>query len=249
MQKIIWDKNPKFVRIFQEQGRRHWAQYGDGHMNLGRITALDSLDQHLAWLQAETFPSLVDFNEQFLKLVVAQTAAPIAQHPSSIFTELRPLLLSLDSGSLRRVASCPYLLLDAGFADSQRWLSAVKHQVSDVPAQEMPRVSDFIPLRVLARVVFTFAWHMSRAQVRTARMILGMTERTAEVFNTLTLLQVAAIAEQYPYWIQPRWPQHRRMWRDLLSGALAGDGPLLENARMRGVQLLAADVRLASGYN
>jgi hypothetical protein len=243
MQKIIWDKNPKFVRIFQELGQKHWAQYGDGHMNLRRITALDSLDQHLVWLQAETFPSLAAFNEQFLKLVVAQ-------HPTGIFTELRPLLLSLDSDSLRRVASCPYLLLDAGFADSQRWSNAIKHQVSDAPAQEMQQVVvDFISLRVLARVVFTFAWHIARARVRAARMILGMTERTAEVFNTLTLLQVAAIAEQYPYWIQPRWPQHRRMWRDLLSGALAGDGPLLENARMRGVQLLAADVRLASGYN
>jgi hypothetical protein len=51
------------------------------------------------------------------------------------------------------------------------------------------------------------------------------------------------LAESNPHWLQPRWPRHLRMWRELLCGAIEGEGYTLEQARMRGVQLLAAEAR------
>jgi hypothetical protein len=44
----------------------------------------------------------------------------------------------------------------------------------------------------------------------------------------------------------PRWPTKVKVWRELLLAAASGEVIALENARMHGVQLLAAEFRAAS---
>lgn len=195
------------------------------------------------WLRPAMLASLAELNEQYLDLIAVQamTSAASCAHP--LLRELRPLLLVLDPGGRRRAASCPYSLVDAGFADPQRWLWARGYRVSD--AECMP-VEHYLPVPQaisLARLFFTYAWHLARSHGSAARMLLGMASHTAEVLATYTLRQMTELAEVHPHWMQPRWPAHTRMWHELLGAAMKGESPLLEQARMRGVQLLAAQVR------
>jgi len=196
-----------------------------------------------SWLRPEVLASLAEINEQYIDLLAVQamTSAPPHGHP--LLQELRSLLIVLDPGARRRAASCTYSLVDAGLGDAQRWLWARGYHVRDsdrMPVEQYLAVPQAI---ALARLVFTYAWHLARTPSNAKRMMLGMTDRTAEVLRTYTLRQMTDLAELHPHWLQPRWPTHARMWRELLIGAMKGEGSQLEHARMRGVQLLAAEVR------
>lgn len=202
-----------------------------------------SLPERPSWLRPELLASLAEINEQYIELLTAQAATGPAAQSQPLLRELRPLLAVLDPSARRRAASCTYSLVDAGFGDVQRWQWARGYQVRDSqrpPAEQYLAAPQAI---ALARLVFTYAWHLARMQSNARRLMLGMTDRTAEVLRTYTLRQMTDLAELHPHWLQPRWPTHARMWRELLIAAMKGDGPQLEHARMRGVQLLAAEVR------
>jgi hypothetical protein len=195
-----------------------------------------------SWLRPEMLASLAELNEQYIDLLAVQamTNTP-SGHP--LVRELRPLLMVLDPGARRRAASCPYLLLDAGFADPQRWLWARGYHVQDGERMPLEQYLTMPQATSLARLVFAYAWHLARTHGSAARMILGMSSRTTEILGTYTLRQMTDLAELHPQWLQPRWPAHVRMWRELLGSSMKGEGPLLEQARMRGLQLLAAEAR------
>jgi len=195
------------------------------------------------WLRPELLPSLAEFNGQFIELLILQamTASTPAEQP--LIAELRPLLLKLDPAARGRAAACPYLLMDAGFADPQRWLWARGYAVRDSQPPWQASVPNCPQGIALARQVFAYAWHLARSHRKVARVALGMSTATAEVLSSYTLVQTMGLAEVHPHWLQPRWPRHARMWRELLQGACRGEGAFLEQARLRGVQLLATEAR------
>jgi hypothetical protein len=202
----------------------------------------ERLRQRPSWLRPEMLASLVELNERFVDLLALQAMTSTSSHEHPLVHELRPLLMVLDLIGRRRVASCPYLLVDVGFADPQRWLWARGYHVRD--GERRPEQYLAVPQTIaLARLVFTYSWHLARTHSSAARMLLGMAGRTAEILSTYTLCQITELAELHPHWVQPRWPAHSRMWRELLGAAMKGEGLHLEQARMRGLQLLAAQVR------
>jgi hypothetical protein len=103
----------------------------------------------------------------------------------------------------------------------------------------------FTPNRTIdiRRQILTYAWHLARSQGSAARLLLGMSGQCAELIAACTLRQVTEIAANHPDWLQPRWPGHVRVWRELLTTAISGETAALEKARMRGLQLLAAEAR------
>lgn len=195
------------------------------------------------WLRPEVLPSVAELNRQCIDLLILQamTAATPAEQP--LITEMRPLLLRLDPAARDRAAACAFLLMDAGFADPQRWLWARGYAVCDSqPSWEAPiaRVPQGI---ALARQVFAYAWHLAGSHRKLARVTLGMSTGTAEVLSNYTLVQTMGLADVHPDWLQPRWPRNLLMWRELLQAAALGESPALEQARLRGVQLLATEAR------
>src|ERR1700757_769258 len=72
------------------------------------------------WLRPETLESLIELNELSLTLLAEQAAARAAQ-TSPLLRQVGELWHVLDPAARRRAAGCPYLLLDAGFADPVRW--------------------------------------------------------------------------------------------------------------------------------
>jgi hypothetical protein len=143
----------------------------------------------------------------------------------------------LDSKAQRRLAACPYLLLDAGFAQPERW-------------ETMPSagVMDAAPCGVhfggragaaLVRRTLVLAWHLARCNRLMARVALGMTARSAERIANSRLRDLEALAELSPGWIVPRWEQQPNVWQQLIGAACRDNAAALRQAQLRGLQLLA----------
>src|SRR5689334_2124389 len=136
------------------------------------------------WLRSQVLPSLVDLNAQFIDLLILQALARDVPTDHPLPRELLPLLLDLDPVARRRAAACPYLLMDAGFADPQRWLWAHGYAVRDAEPV-LPAATQGIPQGIaLSRHVFAFAWHLARIHRRTAFMLLGMSGTTANILSS-----------------------------------------------------------------
>lgn len=198
-----------------------------------------------AWLDAPTLESLAELNELALGLLVEQAAAPAAE-PRALLRELGALWRTLDPQARRRAAAVPYLLLDAGFGDRARWRPTAAAQVAE-PDRAAPPAFFTVPGTVeVARLLFTYAWHLARAQSAAARLLLAMPAGCAAVIAGYTLRRMTTLAERHPDWLRPRWPAHPELWRELLTAAGAGEARALERARLHGLTMLAAEARAAA---
>jgi hypothetical protein len=184
---------------------------------------------------------LTELNQQLIEQLrsgaVAPAAAPGAPHLSSALAEE---WRALDPAAERRLAACPYLLLDAGFSQPERW-----ERLSAVAVMEPPAPGGYFRDRggvALVRRALVLAWHLASSNPALARISLAMTAATAECLARSSLMDLEALAERAPAWIVPRWEQQPRVWRQLLRAARAGDTTALRQAQLRGLQLLAARV-------
>jgi hypothetical protein len=194
-----------------------------------------------AWLRPETLESLLELNELSLELMAEQAAAR-GEASSLLLHEVAELWGGFDANARHRAAACPYLLLDAGFADPPRWRAASAPEVGDADGAygsffTVPATAE------AARLVFTYAWHLARSQSAAARVLLGMPAPSAALISHYTLRQIHALAERRPDWLKPRWPSRVQVWRELLLAAASGEAGALERARLRGLTLLAAEAR------
>ena len=195
------------------------------------------------WLHPETLESLLELNEMALALLAEQAAergAPGGGLPAAVSGVWR----RLDAAARRRAASCPYLLLDAGFADAQRWGGTTGAQVSDV-REDLPPYFTMRGALEAARLVFTYAWHVARTQPAAARLLLGMRAPCAAALAQRSLRQAFALADSHAAWLRPRWSTRPEVWQELLAAAASGEELALERARLHGLTLLAAESRLA----
>jgi len=192
------------------------------------------------WLRSETLETLLELNELSLALVAEQAAA--RDGPASpLLREVGQLWSILDAEARRRAAGCPYLLLDAGFADAARWRWCASPQIGEAAQAAYAGFFTVPSATEVARLVFIYAWHLACAQPSAARLLLGMAPATAALIGQLTLRQVQALADSRREWLRPRWPARVEVWREVLLAAAAGEGQALESARLRGLTLLAGE--------
>lgn len=193
---------------------------------------------------SEAIDSLVELNVQCLELLAEQALAQSAQG-SLLLRQVSEIWRTLDDGARRRAAACPYLLVDIGFSDPVRWRWIEGDHVSDaVPG---PYSTFFTVPRAfgVAHQVFMYAWHLAQSKNAATQLLLGMPVHCVHLISTCTLSRIHELADRHPDWLRPRWPGRVRMWRELLLAAASGDVVALENTRMHGLQLLAAECRAA----
>ena len=202
-------------------------------------------DLNAASTRSEAFDSLVALNGQCLELLADQALAQPAPG-SLLLRQIGDIWRTLDAAARRRAASCPYLLVDAGFSDPSRWRWLQGQHVQE-PAPA-PYASFFTVPRAsaVARQVFIYAWHLAQSKNTAAQLLLGMPMFCTHLISSCTLPQIHELAERHPEWLRPRWPSKVKVWRELLLAAASGEVIALENARMHGLQLLAAEFRAAS---
>jgi hypothetical protein len=198
-----------------------------------------------AWDSALLGP-VAEVNEQMLEYLrqMALEASATATGASDVVPAVPRLvtLLSadwraLDAKAQRRLSACPYLLLDAGFAQPQRWEWLLSAQVMDATVRcGYFRGRDGV---ALVRRTLLLAWHLARCNRVTARVILGMSALAAERIANARLADLEALAELAPGWIVPRWEAQPIIWRQLIGAACRGQPLVLRQAQLRGLQLLA----------
>jgi hypothetical protein len=207
-----------------------------------------------AWDSALLAP-VAEINEQMLECLrqMAEEAAAAAATAAAAIAggNAAPRLVTLlcqdwrrlDAKAQRRLCACPYLLLDAGFAQPQRWEWLAGVQVMDATVR--PSYFSGRGGVALVRRTLLLAWHLARSNRVTARVILGMSALSAERIASARLADLEALAELAPGWIVPRWEAQPNIWRQLIGAACRGQPLQLRQAQLRGVQLLA---RTAGGH-
>jgi len=195
------------------------------------------------WDSAVLVP-VAEINQHMLQIVRASAdESAMASRPQPrLVSALSELWRALDPAALQRLANCPYLLLDAGFAAPERWdRLALDSGVMDGAASRGYFAS---PAGVaLVRRTLVFAWHLARSNRMTARVLLGMTPQCAGRIAASTLKDLELLAELCPLWVAPRWETHSTVWRQLIQAAIDGRAAPLRRVQLRGLQLLAAGER------
>jgi hypothetical protein len=192
-------------------------------------------------MREEILSSLTELNMQCLEIMAKQGRVDDSRTGSLFLREVSRRWGDLDAEARRRAASCPYLLVDAGFGDPDRWRRGFAVQSANPPAF-------FTGERclILARQVFLYAWYLSKTEKFDGRVLLGMSSGCMEALRSYTVLQVLELAERSTNWMCPRWPHLVGFWRGLLLAAKSGEFAALEAAKMHGIPLLAGGSRSAS---
>ena len=192
------------------------------------------------WDSAVLVP-VAEINELMIEILrSAAEESPLAPRAQPrLVSGLRELWCALDDAAQQRLARCPYLLLDAGFAAPERWDGiALDSGVMDGAA---PRGYFASPAGVaLVRRTLVFAWHLARSNRLSARVLLGMTAECAERIAVSAFKDLEALAELCPVWVAPRWEAQPNIWRQMIQAALNGRDAALRQVQLRGLQLLAA---------
>jgi hypothetical protein len=142
-----------------------------------------------------------------------------------------------------RLAGCPFLLADAGFAQPQRWGRLPNLAVHEtLPLRALLANRSVLPAPLVRRVL-VLAWQMARENRPNARIALGMNRVCAGIVAGSRLADLEALAERRPGWIRPRWDQHCNVWRAWLNAAAKESPRRLEVLQLWGLQMLAAEVR------
>ena len=155
-----------------------------------------------AWDSALLGP-VAEINVQMLECLrqMAVDALPEPGVAPRLVTALREDWRRLDALAQRRLAACPYLLLDAGFAQPQRWEWLGAAGVMDATAR-----GGYFSGRgavALVRRTLVLAWHLARSNRVSARVVLGMSALSAERIAATRLADLEGLAEFAPGWIVP----------------------------------------------
>jgi hypothetical protein len=199
------------------------------------------------WLRAESAEALAGINEECLELLTAQSMLR-TMHPHPLLGELADLWRSLDARARRRAAECPFLLVDAGFADARRWRFPDGHGVSEPAAAVVIEGTPFFTApgaNDVIRRVLQFARELARTNNVAARLWLAMPAHCTQLLAGYTLRDVDMAAARHPAWLRPRWSRQVHIWREFLTAARSGDVAAIESARMHGIQLLAGELQSA----
>jgi hypothetical protein len=184
---------------------------------------------------------LADINLQLLDALLESAAEGAPR--SRLCGELRADWLRLTGDGCRRLASCPYLLLDAAFAEPVYWSAVLVPGVREQSVPGSGRASDVCLAAGLVRRALVLAWHLARSNPLAARIALGMSDSCTTLVAQCRLGDLELLAEQRPEWIRPRWEDRPDIWRSLLRAAVTDREAPLRQLQLRGLQLLAAGLR------
>jgi hypothetical protein len=181
---------------------------------------------------------LQEVNARLLDLLAFESQ-PTNEPRLPLAVDLGDILPQLDSGARARAAARPFLLVDAGFKDLQRWSRVgCEAELAD------DRTGCFLrPQAIeLAHMTFVLAWSLARSNRDTARVMLGLSPDCAEIVASLRLQDLQRIAISHSAWIRPRWEVRPDIWRRLLKSANAPRSSIPAAASLHGLQLFFGDV-------
>ena len=189
---------------------------------------------------------LAELNAECLGLLAERAGEQPGQMAlPALLTELRDLWAELPNQAVRRLASAPFSLFDAGFAASPRWLELRTAGVHDLAQREEPAYFASAAGRSLTRRMLVYGWHLARSRPRAACLVFGATMPAVESLAACSLAALDAAAERHGHALRPRWAQQHAFWRELLHAASSCADQRLHELLLGGVQRLAAETLAA----
>ena len=148
-----------------------------------------------------------------------------------------PGLVALPPARKASIADCPYALFDLRFEEDAYWRTrldiAMPHWVAERGAAD-GEVAAFV------RLALIYAWHLATSATLQARLLLGMSARTAATFADATVVRLTQIAEAEAPNLAPRWPRCTAFWDGLADAAGTADRVRLRRIQLYGLQLAVA---------
>lgn len=195
-----------------------------------------------AVLSEAVLEPLYELNRAYL---LALARMPRQWHAASAGSRLPDLvcitLMSLAPDERNAAARCPFSLFSARFDDDGLW-SQLAHPDG---VEERAGAIDIDPVHAsvvaIAQLALFYAWHLAQSNAAAARIVLGMTEHTLAIFEGLTLTRLQQVAIERPDLLAPRWPERTAFWRGLLQSNRPSTADGASEARLLGLQMLAAD--------
>src|SRR6185312_41813 len=126
-----------------------------------------------SWLRREMLEALAEVNYRCLGLLSEQTITLGAQ-AQPVLRQVGELWRALDERSRWQAAACPYLLVDACFAEPQRWQWLSGSRVAEAPGPPCGSFFTVPQTTAVARTVFVYAWSLVVSHAAGARLILGI---------------------------------------------------------------------------
>ena len=169
--------------------------------------SIEPARQSQTWLRAESSEALAGINEECLELLTAQSMVRTLQ-PQPMLCELADLWRSLDARARRRAAECPYLLVDAGFADAPT-LEIPQRTCRERIGCERGRGAAVLHDAGLERRDSSSSAVCSRAW-RAPTMWLHdcgwrCPAHCTQLLAGYTLRDIDTAAARHPAWLRPRW--------------------------------------------
>lgn len=188
-------------------------------------------------LAASVLAPLAEINDLAVELLATRAAHSGDSMLPPMLAELRELWVALDDRARRRLASCPFLLVDAGFAEAQRWRRGGIEGVAENAGEASPFEDAGLPR--LAYLSLTYAWHLARTRPLAAPLVLGMPQASAALLAGMSIRQLSECLARSVTWIRPRWAHDTAFWSYLLWAASSPEPQAFESARLLGVQRIA----------
>ncbi len=146
-------------------------------------------------------------------------------------------LAALSAAQKTAVANCPYALFDLRFFDDGHWQRRVQSarawRVADAPP-----VDDDVA--AFAQLALFYAWHVAASARTSARLLLGMHERTAAAFGNITVDRLPALALTESANLAARFRHCESYWSALVEAATSSDRASLRRVQLYGLQLAVA---------
>jgi hypothetical protein len=215
----------------------------DPHTDIAEPTR--SPEEQAQIRRQRTLDALEGVNAQLLDLLCAQAREAVEHFPFS--EPVRSRLAILTDHDRSQMARFGVLLVDAGFSDPYRWLTATAGAAPRDADPLAEPATHWLPEKdgvLLVHSTLLVAWSVLQWKRDEAALLLGMCQETADLIATLGVKQLSEIAQHRWRWVQPRWTQIPHAWVDLMEFAQKR-GPLSASyGTLRCLQLTGGHSRL-----
>jgi hypothetical protein len=184
-----------------------------------------------------------DFLTMLTRLPAHWRPAPAGHRlPDPVFADL----LTMGHERRRLVARCPFSLFSGRFHDDRHWRDLTAATTPEEGVEPGLGPDSGCGLIEFGQLALFYAWHLARANPAAARVVLGMVDRTLDIFRVVALSRLQEIAVVRTDVFSPRWPERTTFWQALLASAGTGEEKASQETRLLGIQMLAAEVSTLS---
>lgn len=195
-----------------------------------------------ASFSVEMLAPLHDLNVRFLDLIASRPQDRRICGAGDPLQEAPRRVAPMSAAQRAAAARCPYSLFDLRFNDEAHWHERLRGagpwHIADAAAADTA-VQD---LESFVRLALFYAWHVASTSRHAARVLLGMSERTAGEFRAATLACLPALVESEARNLTARFCGCNVYWSALVSAAARTDAGRLRKVQLFGLQLAAASL-------